>query len=91
MDSILTLNTIVVIILIIGIRSWQRKYGKLTAKRMALIISGYFSFFVITTFFPLFKIYFGITMVIDFILLLVIWTVIFPLIQWLYRKFSSSK
>src|SRR5690349_15158506 len=90
MDSILTLNTLLVITLIVGVRSWQRKYGKLNARRIALIVSGYFSFFVISTFYPLFKFYFWITIVIDLILLIVVWTVIFPLAQWLYRKFNSS-
>jgi hypothetical protein len=91
MNSILTLNFIIVIVLVVGIRYWQRRHGRLSEKRTALIISGYFSFFVLTTFLPLFEIDFWLTILIEIVLLVVVWGIGYPWARWLYSRFNSSK
>ena len=88
---ILTFNLICLIGLVIGIRSWQKKHGRLSEKSFALIMAGYFSFFTVTTFYPLLRVNIRVTMLIEFSLLAVCWGVVYPLARWLYREFISSK
>lgn len=88
---ILIFNLICLVGLVTYLRWWQLKHGKLTEKRIALILCGYFSFFVITTFSPLFRINFGVTMAIEIALLLVVWSIGYPWVRWLYKRFTSLR
>jgi hypothetical protein len=90
-DLILVFNFIVLIGLIAGMRFWQKKHGKLAEKKLALILTGYFSFSAITTTLPLLKINVQVTIVVDIVFLLVFWCVGYPWIRWLYRQFTSPK
>lgn len=91
MDLILIFNFIVLIGLVVSIRYWQKRHGKLTEKRLALILTGYWSFFTITTFCPLYKINFQVAIIVQSVLLLAFWIIGYPWIRWLYRHFNSSK
>ncbi|MEK6754351.1 MAG: hypothetical protein AABZ00_19005 [Chloroflexota bacterium] len=88
---IIVLNAILLVVLITGIRWWQRKHGKVTEKALALILTGYFSFSSIITSLPLIKINFQVAVVVNLIFLLVFWGIGYPWIRWLYRQFNSSK
>ncbi|MBV6397132.1 MAG: hypothetical protein HFACDABA_02737 [Anaerolineales bacterium] len=88
---LLVFNFFVLIGLVAGIRYWQNKHGKLTEKRLALILTGYWSFFTITTFLPLYEINFQVALAVQTVLLLVFWIVGYPWFRWLYRYFNSSK
>ncbi len=90
-DLIIVFNFIGLIGLVAGIISWQKKHGKLTEKRFALILTGFWSFFVITTFYPLLKINFQVTILIEVVLLLLFWGIGYPWFRWVYRQFNSSK
>lgn len=91
MILILVFNFILLIGLVAGIRYWQKKHGKLTEKRLALILTGYWSFFTITTFFPLYKIDFQVAIVVQGVLLLAFWVIGYPWFRWLYRYFTSKR
>jgi hypothetical protein len=74
--------------LAIILRWWQKRYGKLGEKSFALILSGYGSFFVITTFVGIYvatrsniAIYLGIGF------LIILWCIGFPFIRWLVKEF----
>jgi hypothetical protein len=88
---IIGLNAILLIGLIMGVRWWQKQHGRLSEKSVALILTGYFSFSAITTSLPLLKINIQVTILVDFIFLLVFWGIGYPWIRWLYRQFNSSK
>lgn len=88
---IIVFNFICLIGLVVGLVRWQKKHGRLTEKKLALILTGYFSFSAITTSLPLLKINFQVTIIIDTVFLLVFWCIGYPWIRWLYRQFNSSK
>jgi len=88
---IIIFNAIFLIVLIASIRWWQKKHGRVTEKRLALILTGYFSFSTITTSLPLLKINIQVTILVNLIFLLVFWGIGYPWIRWLYRQFTSSK
>lgn len=88
---IIILNALLLIVLIIGIRRWQRKHGKVTEKTLALILTGYFSFTSIIASLPLIKINFQVVIVVNLFFLLIFWGIGYPWIRWLYRQFNSSK
>jgi hypothetical protein len=77
--------------LIVGLISWQKKHGRLTEKRLTLIVCGYFSFFIITTLSLLVTVNFQATLLVEIILLSVIWGIGYPLGRWLYRQFNPKE
>jgi len=83
-------NFIILIGLVIVLKRWQ-KQGKLTDKRLALTLTGYFSFSTIITSLPILPINSQVTLLIDLVFLLVFWCIGFPWIRWLYKHFSSTK
>jgi len=88
---ILIFNLICLIGLVAGLRWWQKKHGKLTEKRIALIMTGYWSFFALTTFSPLLITHPREAILVEIVLLLVCWGIGYPWTRWLYRQFNSSK
>ena len=88
---IIVLNILCLIGLIVGLRWWQRKYGKLTEKGLALILTGYLSFSAITTSLPILIISPQVTIIVDLVFLFIFWVIGYPWIRWLYRQFNSSK
>jgi len=86
---IAALNVICLIGLVAGLRSSQKKHGKMPEKRLALIIIAYFSFFIVTTFSPLLVTHPKETIMVDTILLLILWGIGFPWTLWLIRKARS--
>jgi hypothetical protein len=91
MDLIITIDFIGLIGLVAGMRWWQKKHGRLSEKRFALIFTGFWTFFIITTFYPLLKTNFTITILIEVVLLLLFWGIEYPFARWLYRQFNSKK
>ena len=90
-DLIFVIDFVGLIILLAGIRYWQKKHGRMPDKRFALILIGYWSFLTVTTFSPLLKVNFWVTVLIEIVLLLVWWCIGYPWVRWLYQKFVSSK
>ena len=88
---IIVFNVLCLIGLIVGLRWWQGKHGKLTEKGLALILTGYFSFSAISTSLPLLIISVQVTVLIDLVFLFIFWIIGYPWIRWLYRHFNSSK
>jgi hypothetical protein len=91
MDLIVTLNFIGLIGLLAGIRWWQKKHGKLTEKKFALIITGFWTFFFITSLYPVLVINFKVIILVEIVLLLLFWGIGYPWSRWIYRQFNSSK
>lgn len=89
-NLIIAFNLILLLGIVIGLRRWH-KAGKLTETRLALILTGYFSFSVVTTSLPILSINILVTAVVDLVFLLVLWSIGYPWIRWLYRQFNSSK
>jgi hypothetical protein len=79
-ELIIFVNTLLLLILLIFLRKWQRGHGSFSADKVALIISIFFSFATVTTTFPL-LLYDIRSIVVDIILLIVIWTLGF----WFFR------
>jgi hypothetical protein len=90
MDLILVFNFIVLIGLAAGIRSWQKKYGRLSEKKFALILCGFWTFFTITTFAPLISINLEVALVVTIFLLLGFWGIGYSWSRWLWRKFNPA-
>jgi hypothetical protein len=90
MNLIIVLNGILLIALLVGLVNWQKKHGKVSETKLALILTGYFSFSVVTASLPLLYINFTIVIVIDLLFLLIFWCVGYPWIRWLYRKVNSN-
>lgn len=90
-NSIIVLNAFLLVVLIAGIRSWQRKHGVINEKTLSLIVIGYFSFSTITTSLPLMTINIQATIIINLIFLLVFWGIGYPWARWLYRKSHSPR
>lgn len=88
---IIAFNALGLIGLIMGLRWWQRRNGKITEKGLALTLTGYFSFSAITTSFPVFFINIQVAIVVDLIFLFIFWVIGYPWIRWLYRQFNSPK
>jgi hypothetical protein len=91
MDLILLFNFIFLIGVVAGFKWWQKKHGKLTEKSFAPIITGYWTIFTLTTFYPLFRINFQVAIIVEIVLLLGFWAIGYPFTRWLYRRFNSSK
>lgn len=91
MDLIMIFNFIILIGLVAILRWWHRNRSKLTEKRFALTLSGYWTYFFITTFSPLYKVNFQLTLIVLFVILSAFWGIGYPFDRWLYRKFTSSK
>jgi hypothetical protein len=89
--SIIVFNAILLIVLIAGISWWQKKYGRLTEKRLALLLTGYFNFSAITTSLPILKINIQVTIIVNLIFLAVFWGIGYPWMRWVYRQFNSSE
>ncbi len=87
---IIILNGILLIVLITGLRWWQKKHGKVTEKTLALIVTGYISFSAITTSLPLAKINALTVALVDLIFLIIFWGIGYPWSRWLYRQFNST-
>jgi hypothetical protein len=88
-DLIVIADFIGLFVLVAAIRSWQKKQGRLTEKKIALILTGYWTFFTITASYPIYSVNFQVGMVVDIVLLLGFWGIGYPFTRWLYRKFTS--
>ncbi len=89
-DLILLFNGIGLIGLVLGLRQWQKRHGRVTEKKLALLLTGYWTFFTLTTFSPLFIINYRVAIIVEIILLLGFWGIGYPVTRWLYRQFNSS-
>jgi len=90
MYLIIAFNVILLVVLTAGVRSWQRSHGRLSEKKFALILTGFWTFFTITTFSPLFRINPKVAVIVDIILLLGFWGIGYPWTRWIYRQFTSA-
>lgn len=90
-DLIVVLNFVLLIGLIFFLAAWQKKHGKFAEKKTALVTIGYLSFLIITSLFPLWKVNFKVTVLIEVVLLVIIWGIGYPWARWLYRKFNPPK
>ncbi len=77
--------------LIIFLRSWQTRHGRLSEKRLALLMCGFWTFFTISVGTPLFWINVQAAAVVEIALLLCFWGIGYPFNRWLYRRFTSSR
>ena len=94
MDVIIPIINIICLIgVIVGLRWWQKKHSILSEKKMALIFSGYGSFWILTTFT---LIYFetnhsSIAIFLGFLFLLLDWSLGYLFGRWLYRQNNPPK
>jgi hypothetical protein len=88
---IVIMNFFLLIILIVSIKRWQKRNGKIGEKKMAILLSGYFSFTTITSTAPLYSINIQLTILVNIIFLIGFWGIGYPWIRWLYRKFDNIK
>jgi hypothetical protein len=91
MALIFALNFALLIGLVAGLLRWQKKHGRLSADKFALLMTGYFTFSFVTTLLPYLVNYTRVTVVVDAVFLLVLWCVGYPLFRWIYGQFVSSK
>jgi O-antigen/teichoic acid export membrane protein len=81
------------ILLIVGLRWWQKRHGRLSEKAMTLIVCGYGSFFTITTFT---SIYFEtnhstLSVLLGFFFIIIVWSLGYLWARWLYRQIYSRR
>jgi hypothetical protein len=88
-NLIIVLNVILLFVLVVGIRWWQKRHGRVTEKKLAIILAGYFSYSFITTSIPLLIIYPRVMIIVDTVWLLIMWGIGYPYFRWIYRKFTS--
>jgi hypothetical protein len=91
MDLTIVFDFILLIGLVIGMRLWQKRHGRLTEKRFSLLFTGFWTFFTITVGIPLFTINVQVAIVVEAVLLLGFWGIGYPFTRWLYRHFTSSR
>jgi hypothetical protein len=89
--SIFIINILIFLVLIINLRRWQKKKGNLSEKSVALILTGFFNFFSITTFIPLIRINFCATIIVILILLTLSWLFLYPSFRFLGRRYKIKK
>jgi len=89
--DIITIDFIILIVLVVGIRDWQKKHGPLTGKRIALIVMIYFTLFILTTLYPVIKTFSNEVILYIVLFLLVLWGVGYPWVYWLHKKFTQPK
>lgn len=83
------LDSILLIGLVVSLLQWQKKHGRLSAHKFAVILTGYFSFLFITTLSPYLITHTRVTIVVDIVFLLILWCIVYPLIRWIYSQFDS--
>jgi hypothetical protein len=94
MDVIIPVfDTFCLILLIVGMRWWQKKHGRLSEKSFALIFCGYGSFFTITTFTA---IYFEtnhstLVILVGLLFLILVWTFVYLWARWIFRQVFSKR
>jgi hypothetical protein len=81
------------ILVIVGMRWWQKRHGRLSEKVMTLILCGYGSFWTITTFT---SIYFEpnhstLSVLLGLLFLVMVWSLGVLLARWLYRQIYSKR
>ena len=93
MDVIIPVfDMICLISLVIGMRMWQKRHGRLGEKATALICCGYGSFFTITTFTSIyFETHSNLIVLVEIFCLLIVWSLGYLVARWLYRQINSSK
>ncbi len=89
-EILLFVNFFLLLALILIIKKWQKKHGRITEKRLAFILILFFTFATITTSLPL-LIYDFQAIIIDIMFILVFWTLGFWWVRWLYRNFTNPK
>lgn len=88
---IIVFNFLILVGLVIRLRWWTKKYGKITGKTFALILTSYFSFAFITPLLPSLITHPKVTILVDAIFLLILWCLGYPWVRWLYDQFDLSK
>lgn len=95
MDPIIFLITLfdfmLLLALIAGIIRWQKRHGKITEKKYALILLGYFSFSFISLMIPAFLTSPRVMVITIIITLLILWSVGYLYLRYLYRQFNRPK
>lgn len=89
-DFLVIFNFIILIGLVAVLKRLSTKGKlKLNENKLALILSGYFSFSFITTSLPLLKINVRGILIMDIVFLLIIWSIGYLWFRWVYRRLSS--
>ncbi|MBV6397134.1 MAG: hypothetical protein HFACDABA_02739 [Anaerolineales bacterium] len=88
---IYVVDSIFLIVLVVGIAWWQRAHGKLSANKFAALITGYFSFLFISTLSPRLITHTQTTLIVDVLFLVLLWCIGFPWFRWIYSHFYSPK
>ncbi len=95
MDEVLflisLLNALLLIALIAGIIRWQYRHGRISEKRLALILLGYFSYSFISLMVPIFLSNPGVITLTIIGFLVLLWGLEYPFIRWLYRLYHQPK
>jgi hypothetical protein len=91
--TIPVLNVFCLILIIVGIRLWQKRHGKLSEKAMTLVLCGYGSLWTITNFTA---IYFEtnhsiLAVLLGLLFLIMVWSVGYLFARWLYRQIYSKR
>jgi hypothetical protein len=84
-------NVLLLIALVAGIIRWQKKHGKISEKRFALFLLGYFSYSFISLMIPVFLTAPGVIAITIIGFLIVLWGLGYPFFRWLYRQFKPPK
>ena len=87
-NLIIVFNFVVLIGLIVVLRRLQ-KQGWLDANKLDMILNGYFSYSFITPLLPLLATNTRVILIVDLVFVVILWSVGYPWIHWLYRKFNS--
>jgi hypothetical protein len=91
MDSIILFNLVVLVALVVALRRWNTKHGRLADGRFAAILTAYFSLSFVATLVPLLQSYPVETLVVDLVFVILCWAIGYPWIRWLYRQFNARK
>jgi hypothetical protein len=84
-------NFILLIGLTVGTIRWQKSHGKLSQKKVILIVLGFFCYNFISLMIPIFLINPGATIIIIIGFLLVWWGLVYPIFCWAFKQFNQPK
>ncbi len=84
------LNLVVLVLMIAGIRSWQRRHGRLSPARLALFVAGFGTIFIVTSVHPIYLNTHSVAaLILELAMLVLWWSLGLVWVRWLIRKFYN--
>jgi hypothetical protein len=84
-------NVLLLVALVAGMTQWQKRHGKITEKKLVLILLGYFSYSFISEMISAFFINPGVIALTIIGFLLLLWGLGYPFFRWEYKQFNRTK